>query len=149
MKIKHRHPWLDKTRFTANPSVLSVSSCPHPTSWSTSRIVNEAKQHQLDNSIDDGMFINQFNQAKEHVSNQHLSQISNFIALLFYLISGALERSTFSSGIDSKDSKLRQGLILWPKLAASSNTVSEKWRQQRFNSTFALHLKADSHHNSS
>lgn len=58
------------------------------------------------------MFINQFNQAKEHVSNQHLSQISNFIALLFYLISGALERSTFSSGIDSKDSKLRQGLIL-------------------------------------
>lgn len=31
-------------------------------------------------------------------------------------------------------------LILWPKLAASSNTVSEKWRQQRFNRTFALHL---------
>lgn len=42
--------------------------------------------------------------------------------------------------------KLRQGLILWPKLAASSNTVSEKWRQQHFNSRFALHLRADSHH---
>lgn len=32
------------------------------------------------------------------------SQSLNFIALLFYLITGALERSTFSSGIDSKDS---------------------------------------------
>lgn len=35
--------------------------------------------------------------------------------------------------------KLRQGLTLRAKLAASSNTVSEKWRQQRFNSRFTLH----------
>lgn len=42
--------------------------------------------------------------------------------------------------------KLRQGLTLRPKLAASSNTVSEKWRQQHFNKRFALHLRADSHH---
>lgn len=97
------------------------------------------------------MFINQFNQAKEHVSNQHLS-ITDFkfhCIAVFTLYLELLNGSTFSSWIDSKDSKLRQGLILWPKLAASSNTVSEKWRQQRFNSTFALHLKADSHHNSS
>lgn len=78
--------------------------------------------------------------------------VAGFFWFVFYLIAGALERSTFSSGIDSKDSSFcvcggtnyDTGLILRPKPAASSNTVSEKWR--RFNSRFALHLRADSHH---
>lgn len=40
-----------------------------------------------------------------YLTNTLQSQNLNFIALLvFYLITGALERSTFSSGIDSKDS---------------------------------------------
>lgn len=82
-----------------------------------------------------------------YLTNTLQSQNLHFIALLFYLITGALEWSTFSSGIDSKDSsfwdKLPQGLILRPKLAASSNTVSEKWRQQCFNSRFALHFGED------
>lgn len=92
----------------------------------------------------------------KHESDHHFAiKTLNFIALLLYLITGALERSTLSSSIDSKDSsfwggkgrgKLRHGLILRPKPAASSNTVSEKWRQQCFNNVYKHCTRADSHH---
>ena len=52
-----------------------------------------------------------------------------------------------SRGGEGGGSKLRHGLTLRPKPAASSNTVSEKWRQQRFNKeTLHCTFRADSHH---
>lgn len=93
---------------------------------------------------------------KKTVSDQHFkSQNFNFIALLFVflfftlsleLLNGLRSSVGLTQRIPPFGDKLRHGLILWPKLAASSNTVSEKWRQQRFNRRFALHLRADSHH---
>lgn len=86
-----------------------------------------------------------------YLTNTLQSQNLNFIALLFLPYHWSswtvyVQQWGLTQRIPPFGDKLRQGLILWPKLAASSNTVSEKWRQQRFNSRFALHLRADSHH---
>lgn len=78
------------------------------------------------------------------------SQNSNFNALLcliFFtlsleLLNGLRSAVGLTQRIPPFGDKLRHGLILWPKLpASSSNTVSEKWRQQRFNRRFALHFE--------
>lgn len=78
-------------------------------------------------------------------------RILNFIALPFFTFHWSswtvyVQQWGLTQSIPPFGDKLRRGLILWPKFAASSNTVSEKWRQQRFNSRYALHLRADSHH---
>lgn len=61
-----------------------------------------------------------------------------------------LERSTFSSRIDSKDSSFwgtnYDRTWFYDLSLQHPPTLCEKWRQQCFNSTFVLHLKADSHH---
>lgn len=93
-------------------------------------------------------------QLERHVSDQHFVQSQNFefhcvaVLLPYHWSSWTVyvQQWGLTQRIPPFGDKLRHGLILRPKPAASSNTVSEKWRQQRFNSRFALHLRADSHH---
>lgn len=105
-----------------------------------------------DNSKYTMAWLNKSIPAGKHVSDQHFffakfHCVALFFFCFFYLITGALERSTFSSGHWLKGFLLLGGTnydrawLYDLKLAASSNTVSEKWRQQRFNSRFALHFE--------
>lgn len=80
----------------------------------------------------------------------HSIWIFHFIACLFvYLITGALERSTFSSGDWFKGFLLLgtnyDRAWLYHLSSRHPPTLCEKWRQQRFNSTFCTALWGQIH----
>lgn len=90
--------------------------------------------------------------AEKHVTDQHfaITEIEfHCVAVLPYYWSSwtvYVQQWDWLKGFLLLGTNYDRAWFLWPKLAASSNTVSEKWRQQRFNRRFALHFRADSHH---
>lgn len=81
------------------------------------------------------------------LQSQHLN--FSFHCLFVYLITGALERSTFSSGDWFKGFLLLgtnyDRAWLYHLSSRHPPTLCEKWRQQRFNSTFCTALWGQIH----